>query len=425
MTRPPSCAIPAAMLDRLEERPILLAILIGIAAQLLFTIGLNRPSILNFDEVHYVTAARVLIALSHAANPEHPLLGKSLIALGMLIFGDNPIGWRALSTLAGTATVVGVYVLTLALTRATRPALFAALFTMLGQMVFVQARIGMLDVFMGAFLVCAAVAFVNAMHGTRRGAAMTSWTVTAALLGASVAVKWAAVPYVAFAAIAFLWLRRGHPDRFGGMPWLTGLAILGGISIPLYFLTFAPAFFYAQNPLTLAKLIPFQLEMWELQTQVLAPHNYQSSWWSWPLMLRPMWYFYEPDQGAVRGVLLIGNPAILWGGLVAVLACWWAGIRQKAGVPLAVAILWTFSLGIWAIIPKSLGFFYYYYLSSIILCIVLAVAFHHWRDSVKQRDDWFLVLCVALFAYFYPTLAALPLASDRGFERWIWIPSWA
>lgn len=411
------------MLARLEQRPILLAILIGVAAQLLFTIGLARPSIVNFDEIHYVTAARVLLELSHAANPEHPLLGKSLIALGMLIFGDNPIGWRALSTLAGTVTVVGVYAFTRSLTHGTRPALFAALFAMLNQMVFVQARIGMLDGFMAAFLVWGGVLFVWAMSAQRR--AWPLWLGSGILLGAAVAVKWAAIPWVAFALAAFAWLKRRDRARFAGIGWLTGSLAFGLTALAVYFASFAPAFLYAQDPLTLAKLIPFQFEMWALQTQVLASHTYQSSWWSWPLMLRPMWYFYEPDQGAVRGVLLIGNPAILWGGLVAVLACWWAGLKQRAGVPLTAAILWSFSLAIWALIPKSLGFFYYYYVSSIILCVVLAVAFHHWREAVKQRDDWFLALSVALFAYFYPTLAALPLANARGFERWIWIPSWA
>ena len=423
MTGATNHVIPAAMLDRLEQRPILLALLLGIAAQLLFSIGLGRPSIVNFDEVHYVTAARVLIDLSHVANPEHPLLGKSLIALGMLIFGDNPIGWRAMSTLAGTATVLGVFAFTRHLTAATRPALLAALFAMLNQMVFVQARIGMLDGFMGAFLVWGGVLFVWAMTAPRR--AYPLWLGSGALLGAAVAVKWAAIPYVALALVAFTLLRRRTGNSFGQMPWLASCLAFGCVSLAVYLLSFAPAFFYARNSLTLATLIPFQFEMWELQTQVLASHHYQSSWWSWPLMLRPIWYFYEPDQGAVRGVLLIGNPAILWGGLIAVLACWWAGIRDRAGGPLAVAVLWTFSLAIWAIIPKSLGFFYYYYASSIILCVVLAVAFHHWRARVKQRDDWFLVLAVALFAYFYPTLAALPLANDRGFERWMWIPSWA
>lgn len=411
------------MLDRLEQRPVLLALLIGIATLLLFAIGIDRPSKLTFDEVHYIPATRTLIDLSHPVNIEHPLLGKILIALGMLIFGDNPLGWRAMACLAGTLTIVGVYGFTLLLTRATRPALFAALFAVLGQLVFVQARIGMLDAFLGLFLVWAGVAFLAAMQSDSRRAARY-WAACAALLGCAVAVKWAAVPYVALAAGAFLWLRRGRAGRFGGMRWLSGLAILGAVSIGTYFLTFTPAFFYTTNPLTLARLLPFQFEMWKLQTQILTPHGYQSDWWSWPLLIRPIWYFYESDQGAMRGVLLIGNPAIMWGGLVAVAACWWAGLREKAGTPLAVAMLWTFSLAIWAVIPKSLGFYYYYYLSGIILAVVLAVAFHHWRGKVKRNDEWFLVLCVGLFAYFYPILAALPLAGKYGFQRWTWFPSW-
>jgi len=413
------------MLDRLEQRPVLLALLIGIAALLLFGIGVQRPSILMFDEVHYVPAARVLIDLAHPVNMEHPLLGKSLIALGMLIFGDNPIGWRAMSVLAGALTIVGVYSFARHLTGATRAGLFAALFAMLGQLVFIQARIGMLDVFLGMLLVWAGVAFLRAMQGDSRRRAQFLLLASAIAFGGAVAVKWAAVPYVALAGMAFLWLRRGHPERFGGTSWFAGLTILGCVSIATYFLTFAPAFFYTTNPMTLARLVPFQLEMWGLQTQVLAPHNYQSDWWSWPLMLRPIWYFYEPDQGAQRGVLLIGNPAIMWGGLAAVAACWWAGLRDKAGAPLTAAILWTVSLGVWAVIPKSLGFYYYYYLPGIILSVVLAVAFQHYAAKVKRNDEWYLVLCVGLFAYFYPILAALALPGERSFERWIWFPGWA
>lgn len=411
------------MLDRLEQRPVLLGLLIAVVAQLLFTIGVDRPSVLLFDEVHYVTAARVLLDFSHITNPEHPMLGKALIALGIHLFGDNALGWRAVSTLFGTATIGGVYAFTLLLTRATRPALFAALFALLGQMVFVQARIGMLDIFMGGFLVWAGVAFLAAMRA-RGLAAWGWWLASAVLFGAAVGVKWAAAPYVAAAGVAFLWLKLRDPARFGGLHWLAALAVLGGGSIATYFATFAPAFFYAEHPMTLARLIPFQKEMWALQTQVLPPHNYQSSWWSWPLMLRPIWYFYEPDQGAMRGVLLIGNPAVMWTGLVAVVACWWAGLRHRAGVPLAVAMLWTFSLAIWAIIPKSLGFFYYYYLSGIILCVVLAVAIQHWQTWLKRREEWLLVVAVGLFAYFYPILSAQALSGDQAFQRWTWFPGW-
>ena len=90
-----SCSTDA-MLAKLAARPLLLALLIGVAAEALFAFHLGRPSRLMFDEVHYVPAARILLALEGPTNVEHPLLGKALIAGGMWLFGDNVIGWRAM-----------------------------------------------------------------------------------------------------------------------------------------------------------------------------------------------------------------------------------------------------------------------------------------------------------------------------------------
>ena len=98
--------------------------------------------------------------------------------------------------------------------------------------------------------------------------------------------------------------------------------------------------------------------MFRQQTQVLAPHTYQSDWWSWPLLLCPIWYLYEPVDGAQRGVLLVGNPVVMWGGLVAVAACLWASLRDRDARLGGAAMLWIGSYAVWAIIPKSLGFFY-------------------------------------------------------------------
>src|SRR5689334_9613366 len=113
------------MLDRLkalQTRPFLVALLLGLAAQALFTLHLDQPSRIMFDEVHYVPAAQALIDLSGPRNVEHPLVGKELIAAGMVLFGDNPFGWRAFPTLAGTATVLGAFTFLWLLLGAMRPA---------------------------------------------------------------------------------------------------------------------------------------------------------------------------------------------------------------------------------------------------------------------------------------------------------------
>jgi len=416
-------------LKALQTRPFLVALLLGLAAQLLFTMHLDRPSRIMFDEVHYVPAAKALLGLEGPRNIEHPLVGKELIGAGIVLFGDNPVGWRAFTTLAGTATVLGAFAFVWLLLGSMRAALVGAVLTALNQSVYVQARTAMLDIFLGAFLLWAMVLMLWAMKGSP-GQVRRRWIGAAVLFGLAVGTKWAAIPYVALAGLAFLVIRLSdarakRPPHWPGLGTITGLLILGAVSIVTYFATFFPAFFYARDPLTLAGLIPLQRDMYALQTQVLAKHTYQSDWWSWPLMIRPIWYFYEWDQGAQRGVLLIGNPVIMWGGLLAVLACLWAGFREKAVRPLAVALLWIASLAIYIVIPKSIGFYYYYHLSGIFLCLALAVAFHHFdRGRGKGREEWFLFAALVAFVYFYPILAASPLKNDQGFTYWMWFNSW-
>ena len=59
---------------------------------LLCLVRLTIPSKPFFDEIHYLPAARAVLALSRPANPEHPPLGKEILALGIALFGDRPLG---------------------------------------------------------------------------------------------------------------------------------------------------------------------------------------------------------------------------------------------------------------------------------------------------------------------------------------------
>jgi dolichyl-phosphate-mannose--protein O-mannosyl transferase len=405
------------------RRPFPAAIGLGVVAQALFCWRLTSPHKLVFDEVHYVPAARTLLALSQPVNIEHPLLGKILIALGIALFGDGPLGWRLFSTIAGTATVLGVFWILWLMLGRLRPALVGALVVQFNFTVFVQARIAMLDGFMAAFVVCAVAALLWAMRGS--GAQVwRRWALGSVLLGLAVGVKWTAAPYVAYAGVAFLILRRRHPDRWRRLRSLPALATLGGVSVATYVATFAPAFFYTTDPLTWATIVPFQCEMLARQTQVLPPHPYQSNWWTWPLMIRPIWYLYEPVDGAQRGVLMLGNPAVMWGGLVAVALCLRGAVRERRPALGVAAGLWIGSCAMWAIIPKSLGFFYYYYLSSIWLGVAIAVAFDHYSGRHRYWDEAFLVLAGGLFVYFYPILSAAALPEPRAFLKWMWFSTW-
>ena len=151
-----------------RPHPYRAAAILAVLAQFLFCYRLTIPSKLMFDETHYVPAARRLIALAGPSNIEHPLLAKEIIAAGILLFGDNSLGWRFFSTLAGTATVLGVFAIVWLMLGRVRPAVFGALFALFNFTVFVQARIGMLDGFMAAFTLLGIASLLWAMRARWR-----------------------------------------------------------------------------------------------------------------------------------------------------------------------------------------------------------------------------------------------------------------
>lgn len=399
-------------LDRLS--PLQMALLLAALAELLFVVRLGQPTKLMFDEVYYVPAGHDIFGMIKPANEEHPLLAKWLIGLSTALFGDHPTGWRALSTVAGTATMLSIYAIALKLFGDVRTAATAALLALLNQMLFIQARIAMLEVFAGAFLFAAIALLVWGHDRT----SSRRWLIAAgACLGVGVGCKWSVLPFALPLALAVLFAWRGERVR---------AALTFGLSAVIaYFATFAPALFYASGALKLDQLFGWQLHMYELQTRPLPHHTYQSAPWQWPLITRPIWYLYEPVQGVQRGVLLLGNPAIMWGGLIALAACLWDGAKDRSRPLLLLAGLYIFAMAIWIVIPKKIGFYYYYYFPGLFLPLLLAAAFHH---GYRARDRWlpaaFILGSFGLFAYFYPILSASPLPNDRAFEHWMWLSTW-
>ena len=113
-------------------------------------IGVTTPEKFYFDEVHYVPAARQMlepVMPQPMLNPMHPPLAKQIIALSIHSFGDGPLGWRYPAVLFGSLAIVAVYLCGLALFAAQGPAIAASLLAFFNQMLFVQSRIAMLDIF--------------------------------------------------------------------------------------------------------------------------------------------------------------------------------------------------------------------------------------------------------------------------------------
>jgi dolichyl-phosphate-mannose--protein O-mannosyl transferase len=64
----------------------------------------------------------------------------------------------------------------------------------------------------------------------------------------------------------------------------------------IYYLTFLPVYLSWKLNYSIQYII-FELpfEMLKLQRSVVADHPYKSKWFTWPFMLRPIWYEFIKD----------------------------------------------------------------------------------------------------------------------------------
>jgi dolichyl-phosphate-mannose--protein O-mannosyl transferase len=401
-----------------------------------FGLGLVRlgiPSAPYFDEVHYVPAIRSFIELNITINEEHPPLAKQIMALGVWLLGDNPYGWRIMSLLAGTLALLAAMRAMWLTGRARAASLLTGVFVASNFLLFVHARIAMLDVFMVSFVMLALWMLAGALR--QNETARLRLAIAGVALGAAMAAKWNAVPLAMLPGLAFLVLRvraagwqfmtstRAAPVR--GMALWEAAVWLGAVPLAVYALTFWPYSWFIEVRAPTAQLIGFHQYMLELQTQLHPPHPYQSSWWQWVLNLRPIWYLYETADGAQRGIMLIGNPLTMLAGLPALAWCAWAGVRGRRADCLAVSILYLASLALWVVAPKPVQFYFHYFLPAMFLSAALALATQQlWQRGNRLVPVALVAGALALFGWWYPVLSAAPLSGDQPYLRWAWFQSW-
>jgi len=116
---------------------------------------ISSPNDVVFDEFHYVTDARRILAGEGSERLEHPPLAKLIITGGMFVLGDNPWGWRlpaiALSTLALTA----FFSVCRKLGISKKTAFLATMLLGLDNLMFIQSGLAMLDVYLVSFTIFA------------------------------------------------------------------------------------------------------------------------------------------------------------------------------------------------------------------------------------------------------------------------------
>ena len=139
----------------------------------------------------------------------HPPMAKLLIAGGILVAGDNPLGWRIASVVFGAAGAVVVYSLALSLTGSQAASVLAAGLLLMDGLYLVESRTGMSNLFVLVFTNAALLGFARALtlSPERIGSPLLA---TGLFLGLGIATKWSSVALAGLIGVTRL-LANGLP----------------------------------------------------------------------------------------------------------------------------------------------------------------------------------------------------------------------
>ncbi|MBI3290091.1 glycosyltransferase family 39 protein [Candidatus Microgenomates bacterium] len=399
-------------------KPILTCILLFALTSRL--VGLWYPNTFYFDEVYHAWTAREMLHGNPAAwewwntPPEgfayewsHPPVAKLFMWGSMRIFGESPFAWRLPGAIIGTAIVYLIYLLGFQLFKNKTIALMSASIFSLDGLALVMSRIGMNDTYFLFFALLTLLFFLREKY---------FWS--SVFLGLAAASKWTAFwLFPVFLIVMFLFGKKPRLSIF----WFITIAPI------VYLATYVPFLLTGHD---FSKFIELQQQMWWYHTGLHATHAYSSSALSWPLMLRPVWFFVEypsvgttgpAGSGLISNIYSMGNPGVFWGGLVAMFV---GVVRVVKGVKGARVILfiilaWGLMFLPWVFSPRIM--FLYHYFPAVAF---LSLAFGWY---LAQQKKIFVIICylllVTCYLLFFPHWAGITVPKwwDNLYYA---IPSW-
>jgi dolichyl-phosphate-mannose--protein O-mannosyl transferase len=386
------------------------------------------PPRFTFDEQLFVPNARRYL-VGEVDDNDHPPLGKLFIAVGLLLFGDNPTGWRAASLIFGLQSLVVAAALARALFADRRAGWFAAAFLASDGCFLAYSRTALLDGALTCLVLWSVLTAVAAR--TWRGV-----LACAILVGLAASVKWSGGMAVFPAALAILAFRRA--PRWSVLLFAAAPVVHLGLWLATFPLSGRPADPRALLTL-MVTLLRHHIELGHTQNPLASP------WYSWPIFYHPI-VVKLADHGTTRRYASsVGNPLLFLpatmvtvaglalGAAVALRARGLAGLLTRAVERLSIpppvaraAVLssagWLALLAPWIVGRGSYTFLYHYLPCYGFALISTAGLAAHLERRFPRALLVYLGLVLATGVFFAPVWAEFPLAESVANRRLMFAP---
>jgi dolichyl-phosphate-mannose-protein mannosyltransferase len=407
-----------------------------------------------FDEIYYVRTAENYLKLQYPYEWTHPPLGKLIIAFGIFTFGYSPFVWRVTGVIFATLMVPLIYMLGKKLFGTWIGAFASAFLFTFDSMHFTMARMATVDTYVVFFSLASQLFFLIYIKDVIKN----GWKASIAPLflgflffALGFSTKWFVLyGFVGLVALLLILrlkdvkqLRETWSAKFSAIldPPFYLLPLFLLVAILVYFLTFIPDVIVGRS---VVDVLGLQGSMYIYHSTLSATHPFSSAWWSWPIMLKPVWLCVSYLPLEMKSTIsLLGNPAVWWPGFASIIIVtaraipgrFWKKLPKLSQAllktqleidwsALFIAVVFFFQWLPYVFISR-ITFIYHYYLSVPFLCLASAYLINkYWRGKWgKIVTVAFLAAVVILFSLFYPVISGMP-ASPTSIDRLKWFESW-
>ncbi len=404
----------------------------------------------------------------------HPPVGRWLLGLGMGILGqDSPTGWRLGAALTGIAGVILVCRLAWQLFSSLLVTVLAGALLATDGTHIVMSRTGLLDIFLSTFVLAAFLAVALDQRGLParlRGSppddaepdqgepgtsspvlvATLGWRpwllVAGVMLGLACATKWSGIYAVAVLGLFVVgrealwryrlkdphWLQRTFfPDGLIAFGQLVAVSAFVYLVSWVSWFTHPSAWGRTEGGNALADWFTYHRHMWNFHQGLASEHPYMSDPSGWLLQARPTsFYFEQTGDGMVTAVTSLGNPALWWLGIPALIALVgataWKGRWQTGFILLGFVALYL----PWFIYTDRTIFSFYTVAFAPFLALAVAwllgVMLGAFRKVPLAVSIVGAVLLLGIFfvaGLFMPLWLGQPITMET-WQKLMWFPGW-
>ena len=345
----------------------------------------------------------------------HPPMGRLIMTPVIKLLGISSFSRRVVPMLAGVLITLLVYLLSKQLFPK-QPLLWltAACLSTLDGLLLTMSRISLDDTMLVLFITTSILFFWK-----------KKYLFSSIFFGMAVATKWTAIYMLGYIGLVLLFSvswKKNFKVIGNNLKYLFSIALLYLIlGILIYVLSYLPLIWYYGW----AKFVHLQQQMYWYHTGLVATHPWQSSALSWPILLRPVWFWVSYGQDTISNIYALGNPLVFWGGLLAAIFTLIYSFLFKQYKLLQLLFAYAVFWMPWIASPRIM--FLYHYLPAIpFLTIILAFGLSK-LSQIKGIGQILTLLFIGaslgVFIFFYPYWTGIPIPKDQ-VSYYQWLPSW-